>query len=206
MRMGMRTLPLSLLVVLALPACSVKANFVTTDASYRPARGAGTPALFLESAPEAPYRAVGTIALSGVDDDEPEDALPAALAKGQAYGCDLLVEKSIHDRLVNGQAVAARAPLDDDDAPEEEGVPRGDHAYIGMAGAGPSVNVDLEAPSVNVDLGEARRHGRRELVCGVYVQPEPAVEQPAPVEPEAPAAPEAPVQPDPAGGLSPMEI
>lgn len=179
-----------LLLAFLVPACSVKASFVASDASYQAVRGGREPAVYLSEAPSAPYRVVGTVALYGVDDDEPEDGLEAAVAKGRAYGCDVLVERSVHERAVNGdRAVVASA----------------DASYVGMAGPGPSVNVDLEEPSVNVDLGDgpSRRGGRRELVCGVWQSEAPtpdesavpdASEPPAPVDPNPSAAEPVPVE------------
>lgn len=169
------------LLAFLLPACSVKASFVASDTSYQAARGGREPAVYLSAAPTAPYRVVGTVALYGVDEDEPEDGLDAAVAKGRAYGCDVLVERSVHERAVNGEGTAA-AGLS------------ADAAYVGMEGPGPSVNIDLEQPSVNVDLGDGRgrRDGRRELVCGVW-----QTQAPTPAESAVPDATEPPALPAP---------
>jgi hypothetical protein len=185
----MRTTSGLLLLALLLPACSVKASFVASEPSYQAARRGREPVVYLTQAPAEPYRVVGTVALYGVDEDEPEDGLDAAIAKGRAYGCDVLVERAVHERAVNAGPPAASAP-------------RGDATYIGMSGPGPSVNVDLEAPSVNIDLGNESRSGRnrRELVCGVW-QDQP----PTPQESEAPSVLEAPL-PEPSAPPEPVPM
>lgn len=189
----MRTTSGLLLLALLLPACSVKASFVASEPSYQAARKGREPVVYLTQAPSEPYRVVGTVALLGVDADEPEDGLEAAVAKGRAYGCDVLVERAVHERAVNR-------------APAEIAAPQGDATYIGMSGPGPSVNVDLEAPSVNIDLGdEGRPSGnRRELVCGVWQDHPPTPDEAAVPSLEEPAREKStpPSEPEPV----PMEI
>jgi hypothetical protein len=155
-----RSSGLALLGLLASAGACVRAEFVRTDAAFRP-HPPTHPTVFIDHLPERAYRAVGVIEVSGPPAHmDLVTVMEEARNAGSEAGCDVVVDRSIH-----------RVSLADPARPR-----------VLLAQFTPSPRPYTPPPSFTTPV-YTPPPDRRAFICGVYVAAPPGP-PPAP----APAA------------------
>lgn len=139
---------MSVLSVTFFSGC-VATNFVQTDAHFQGVERASMPPAYVDEVPEAPYRAVGIIEVSGPAERLDMDTLvTAARQKGRDVGCDLIVDRAVHRISTPPRRHGSFAPTP--------------HYFVASL-------ANVKAPSVTAYAATAAPQGRKEFICGKFV-------------------------------------